>query len=162
MCYKYKKKYGLNIKIARTFNTYGPNMAIDNGRVISNFIVLSLLNKSITIYGKGQQTRSFFYVSDLVQGLYKFINLEKKITTPINSGNDYEISLLKVAKLIKKLCSSKSKIIYKKIPENYPNVRSPKLKLLKKVLKWELTTSLENSLKNTINYLKKLFNNKRL
>lgn len=156
MCYEYKKKYGLNIKIARIFNTYGPNMAIDDGRVISNFIVQSLLNKSITIYGKGAQTRSFCYVSDLINALNKFMTLEKKISTPINLGNDYEISVLKVAKLIKTLCNSKSKIIYKNLPENDPNVRNPKLKLAKKLLKWEPTTSLDTGLKNTINYFKKV------
>lgn len=156
MCYEYKKKYGLNIKIARIFNTYGPNMAIDDGRVISNFIVQSLLNKAITIYGKGKQTRSFCHVNDLLNGLTKLMNLEKKINTPINLGNNFEISVIEVAKLIKKLCSSKSKIIFKALPENDPSVRNPELKLAKKLLKWEPTTSLDTGLKNTINYFKKV------
>ena len=120
LCYEYKKKYNIDVKIARIFNTYGPHMAVNDGRVISNFIVQSLRNNSVTVYGRGKQTRSFCYIDDLILGLNKFMNYKKKIDSPINLGNSFEISIINIAKKIIKLNNSRSKIIFKSLPENDP------------------------------------------
>ena len=149
---EYHRCYNVNIRIARIFNTYGPNMDKEDGRVVSNIINQCLSNKDITIYGSGNQTRSFCYVDDTVNGLIKLMNNDKTIG-PVNIGNDNEITILQLSQIILKLfknCSSK--LVYKDLPQDDPTRRRPDLTLAKKYLEWEPCISLENGLKKTIHY----------
>lgn len=150
--YEYNKQYNLQIRIARIFNTYGENMQKDDGRVISNFIIQSLKNEDITIYGDGTQTRSYCYVDDLIQGLIKLMN--SNITTPTNLGNPIEYTILKTAKIIISKTNSKSKIIYKDLPKDDPIKRKPDISKAKKELAWEPKISLNEGLDKTIAYFK--------
>jgi len=152
--FDYYRKYNLEIRLARIFNTYGPNMAGNDGRVVSNFITQALLNNDITVYGDGAQTRSFCYVSDLVDGLIKLMNKEN-FTGPINLGNPVELTVEKIAEKIISLTSSKSKIVYKPLPENDPKKRRPDITLAKEKLNWSPVVELEDGLKKTIEYFKK-------
>ncbi len=156
----YFRQHKLNIKIARIFNTYGPYMAENDGRVVSNFIVNCLKNKPIEIYGDGSQTRSFCYVDDLTNGILKLMRSNKKITGPINLGNNAEISIKDLAQIIKQMTMSKSKITFKKLPDDDPKKRKPDLSLANKELSWKPSINLKNGLIDTINYFeKKLFKN---
>jgi len=148
----YHRKFNLPIRIARIFNTYGPNMDKNDGRVVSNFITQALENESITIYGKGSQTRSFCYVDDLISGLHKLMNTN--YTNPINLGNPDEFTILDLAKKITKLANSKSNIIYKNLPEDDPVRRKPDISLARNTLNWEPVINLEQGLKKTISYFK--------
>ena len=152
--FDYQRQHNVNIRIARIFNTYGPNMALNDGRVISNFIVQALNDKNITIYGNGAQTRSFCYVQDMIDGIVKLMNDE--ISKPVNLGNDNEISIIEVAKLIIKLTNSKSKIIFQKLPDDDPIRRKPDLKLAKEKLRWYPSTAIKDGLIKSINYFKVL------
>lgn len=152
--FDYKRSHNLEIRVARIFNTYGPRMAENDGRVVSNFILQALASKDITIYGDGEQTRSFCYVSDLVNGLYKLMN--SKTTGPINLGNPIELTIHDIAKKIIKLTNSKSKIIYKPLPEDDPRKRKPDISLAKKFLNWEPKIKLGDGLKKTIEYFKSI------
>lgn len=154
--FDYSRQNNSKIKVARIFNTYGPLMQKNDGRVISNFIMQALENKNITIYGKGNQTRSFCYVDDLIRGIDSFIFTKKKITGPINLGNDSEYTINQIAKIILKICKSKSKIVYRSLPEDDPRKRRPSLKNSKKYLKWTPKVSIEEGLNQTINYFKNL------
>jgi len=157
----YHRQYNIDTKIVRIFNTYGPNMALNDGRVISNFIIQALKNEDITIYGAGTQTRSFCYVSDLVAGLIKMMNNSKQFTGPVNLGNPSERTVLELANLIIKMTNSKSEIIYKPLPEDDPVRRKPDIELAKKHLDWQPEIDIENGLKQTIEYFsKKLEENK--
>ena len=156
LCYDYKRIYKTNIRIVRIFNTYGPKMSVDDGRVISNFIVQALKNEPITIYGDGLQTRSFCYVDDLIKGL--ILIMGKNYSKPINLGNPYELSILELAKIIKNKCNSNSEFIFKKLPEDDPKKRSPSIEKASKILNWKPTTSLEKGLEITINYFRKEIN----
>ncbi|MEW6408347.1 MAG: NAD-dependent epimerase/dehydratase family protein [Patescibacteria group bacterium] len=158
----YWRQNKVRIKIIRIFNTYGDRMALDDGRVISNFIIQALQNKPITIYGKGQQTRSFCYVDDLVRGLYKMMQTDDKVTGPVNLGNPGEFTILELAKLVIKLTGSKSKIVYKPLPQDDPKQRRPDITLAKKVLGWKPTIPLKEGLKKTIPYFKKTLKGKRM
>lgn len=149
--FDYHRQHGLEIRVARIFNTYGPRMDTNDGRVVSNFIVQALKNEPITIFGDGSQTRSFCYVDDEIQGIYKLMNTEN-FTGPINIGNPSEFNMLELAKKVIKLTGSKSKIIYKDLPEDDPQKRKPDISLAKKVLKWEPKVDLESGLKKTIEY----------
>jgi UDP-glucuronate decarboxylase len=151
LCYEYKN-LNVNIGIVRIFNTYGPYMSVEDGRVIPNFITQALNDKNITIYGDGTQTRSFCYIDDLIQGLLKFITVEE--LGPINLGNDNEMSILDLSKKIIELTNSKSIIEFFKLPIDDPIIRKPILKKAKKILNWEPKINLENGLKKTINYFK--------
>ena len=153
----YHRMYNVDIKIARIFNTYGPNMAINDGRVISNFIVQALSNKDITIYGNGSQTRSFCYVDDLLKGLMSL--MDKNYTFPINLGNDKEYTMLELAKIIIKLTNSNSKIIYKPLPSDDPIKRKPDLSKAKEILNYSPKISIEEGLNKTIKYFEKKLNN---
>jgi dTDP-glucose 4,6-dehydratase len=144
----YHKKHKVNVKICRIFNTYGPMMRSDDGRVIPNFIEQALSNKKITIYGKGTQTRSFCYIDDLVIAIYKL--LLSKQTGPINLGSPFEMNMLRLAKIIIKLTCSKSSVCYKGLPEDDPKVRRPNISRAKKYLKWQPTVKVEDGLKKTI------------
>ena len=151
----YHRENKVDIRIARIFNTYGPNMAINDGRVISNFIVQALKNEPITTYGDGSQTRSFCYVSDLIEGLYKMMNQDGFIG-PVNLGNPNEFTILELAKMIIKLIGSKSTIVYKELPKDDPTRRRPDISLAKEKLKWEPKIRLEDGLKKTIAYFKEI------
>lgn len=144
----------VRIKIARIFNTYGPRMHPNDGRVVSNFIVQALLNKDITIYGDGSQTRSFQYIDDLIEGMIKLMETDDLFWQPINLGNPNEFSVLELANLIINLTKTKSKIVFKPLPEDDPTQRKPDIKLAKKTLNWEPKIQLEEGLKKTIDFFK--------
>ena len=152
----YHREHNLKIKIIRIFNTYGPNMAINDGRVISNFVMQAIGNKEITIYGDGSQTRSFQYIDDLIDGMIKMMNTNNNFIGPVNIGNPHEISMNKLASIIVRLTNSKSQIIFKKLPEDDPKRRNPDIKLANNKLNWTPSYSLESGLSNTINYFKEL------
>lgn len=154
--FDYYRQHKLQIKIARIFNTYGPRMHPNDGRVVSNFIVQALLGKDITIFGDGAQTRSFCYVDDLVDGLIKLINTDNKVTGPINIGNPSENTILELANTIIDLTGSSSKISYKPLPEDDPKQRRPDISLANQLFEWRPTTSLRDGLKSTIAYFEKL------
>lgn len=150
--FDYHRIYNVNIKIIRIFNTYGPKMNPDDGRVVSNFIVQALNNQPITIYGDGNQTRSFCYVDDLLNGMVKLMN--SNITGPINIGNPGEFTMLELAEKVINLTNSKSQLIFKPLPSDDPTRRKPDISLAKKELNWEPTINLEEGLKRTIEYFK--------
>ncbi len=154
--FDYHREYGIDIKVVRIFNTYGPRMALNDGRVISNFIIQALANKKITIYGDGSQTRSFCYVDDLVDGLIKMMN--SNLTGPINLGNPKEISILELAKKIIRLTNSGSKIVFKPLPKDDPRQRQPNIDKAKKYLNWQPKIGLEVGLIKTIEYFKRKLN----
>jgi dTDP-glucose 4,6-dehydratase len=148
----YHRYHKLPVRIVRIFNTYGPRMRLNDGRVVPNFIYQALKNKPITVYGDGTQTRSFCYISDLVEGIYKL--LFKNIPEPVNLGNPQEMRIIDFAYLIKKLTNSKSKIVFKPLPQDDPKQRRPDITKAKKLLNWEPKVSLEKGLKLTIEYFK--------
>ncbi len=153
----YHRKHGIDTKIVRIFNTYGPRMRLNDGRVVPNFISQALTNKNISVYGKGQQTRSFCYVSDLVEGINRLLN--SKYHFPVNLGNPSEMTILQLAKLLIKLTVSKSKIIYEKLPDDDPKLRQPDIALARRLLKWVPAVSVEDGMKMTIDYFKNLMKN---
>jgi UDP-glucuronate decarboxylase len=146
----YRREHNLNIKIVRIFNTYGPNMTKNDGRVVSNFIIQAMNNENITIYGDGSQTRSFQFIDDLVEGLLKM--MDSDFIGPVNLGNPLELSMKNLASKVIKLTSSSSSIIYKKLPEDDPKRRRPDITLAKSILNWKPTIELDNGLLKTINY----------
>ena len=152
LLFDYHRKHKLKIKVARIFNTYGPNMCPDDGRVISNFITQAIQNRPITIYGDGTQTRSFCYISDLISALIALKTTNAKFSGPINIGNPKPINILNLSTKILKLIKSESKIIFKKLPEDDPKIRMPDIDLAKKILKWSPNTDLNEGLKKTIKY----------
>jgi nucleoside-diphosphate-sugar epimerase len=151
---EYMRKFKLDIRIVRIFNTYGPRLQKDDGRVISNFIYQALNNLPLTIYGDGSQTRSFCYVSDMVEGLLKMMFTEKAKNEIINLGNPGEFTIKEAAFLIKELTGSKSKIVYKKLPEDDPTRRRPDITKAKKILNWQPKINLKQGLIETINWFK--------
>jgi len=154
--FDYYRQYGLKIKVARIFNTYGPRMHPNDGRVVSNFIVQALLNKDLTVFGDGSQTRSFCYVDDLTEGLVKMMDSSDDFTGPINLGNPDEFSILELAKKIIELTGSESKIVFKPLPQDDPCHRQPDISLAKEKLDWQPTVNLDNGLKKTIEYFDNL------
>ena len=151
----YHRQYGVDTKLIRIFNTYGPNMLQNDGRVISNFIVQSLKGEDITIYGSGSQTRSFCYISDMVDAIVKMMSTEG-FTGPVNLGNPNEKTILEIAELIISKTKSKSKIVFKPLPEDDPVRRKPDISLAEEKLNWNPKISIESGLDLTINYFKKL------
>tara|TARA_X000000368_G_C23025380_1_gene709912 strand:- start:272 stop:1210 length:939 start_codon:yes stop_codon:yes gene_type:complete len=156
LIYEYFKKFHLNCKIIRIFNTYGPNMNSDDGRVVSNFINQAITNQPITIYGDGKQTRSFCYVDDLIEGIDSYVNLKDNFLGPINLGNPEEFNMNELAEKIIKLTKSSSKIIYKDLPENDPLMRKPDIALASEKLNFSPRVNIENGLDETIEYFKTL------
>jgi UDP-glucuronate decarboxylase len=150
--FDYFRQHNLDIKVGRIFNTYGPRMRPDDGRVISNFIVQALQGKDITIYGDGSQTRSFCYVDDLIEVIIKLMNTEKGYTGPMNLGNPCEFSILELAEIIIDLTKSKSKLNFKDLPMDDPKQRQPDITLAKDKLNWEPKFQLEEGLPKTIKY----------
>ncbi len=154
--FDYHRQYDLEIKVARIFNTYGPKMNPFDGRVVSNFIVQALKGEDVTIYGDGNQTRSFCYVDDLINGITKFMNSTSDINGPINLGNNSEFTMIELAEKVLKLTKSKSNLIFKPLPLDDPRQRQPDLTEAKERLDWEPLVSLDDGLKETINYFKKI------
>jgi UDP-glucuronate decarboxylase len=154
--FDYHRQYNLEIKVARIFNTYGPKMNPFDGRVVSNFIVQALTGNDITIYGEGEQTRSFCYVDDLIDGITKFMNSSSDINGPINLGNNSEFTMIELAEKVLKFTGSKSKLIFKPLPLDDPRQRQPDLTKAKAELDWAPSISLDDGLKETINYFKKI------
>jgi len=152
----YYRQYGTSIKIVRIFNTYGPNMRRDDGRVISNFIVQALKNKPLTIYGRGHQTRSFCYVDDLIDALIKMMETPSHVTGPINIGNPLESKIIDIARDIITLCDSKSIISFHELPVDDPTKRLPDIYLAEEVLNWNPKIDLKEGLKRTIDYFSQL------
>jgi UDP-glucuronate decarboxylase len=148
--FDHHRQYGLDIKVARIFNTYGPTMSIDDGRVVSNFINQALRSQDITIYGDGSQTRSFCYISDMVEGLIALMNTSSKVTGPINLGNPHEVSMLELAERILNLTGSDSQLVFKELPSDDPRKRKPDISLAQSILKWSPVTGLEDGLGFTI------------
>jgi len=154
--FDYRRQHGLSIKVARIFNTYGPNMRPDDGRVVSNFICQALLGKDITIFGEGLQTRSFCYVTDLIDGLDRLMNSPEEITGPVNIGNPNEFTILELAKKILAITGSKSEIVARPLPEDDPRQRQPDITLAEKVLCWRPAVELDEGLQYTIGYFEML------
>ncbi|WP_026652421.1 UDP-glucuronic acid decarboxylase family protein [Butyrivibrio proteoclasticus] len=152
--FDYHRQHGVDIKVIRIFNTYGPRMSANDGRVISNFIVQALKSEDITIYGDGKQTRSFCYVDDLIDGMIKMMNSRDDFHGPVNIGNPGEFTMLELAELVIKLAGSDSKIVYKPLPQDDPMQRQPVIDLAKKELDWEPTIKLEEGLARTIEYFR--------
>ena len=150
----YHTQNNVKIKILRIFNTYGPRMQLNDGRVVSNFIVQALRNKDITIYGDGSQTRSFQYVDDLVNGMIQFMETPDHITGPANIGNPTEFTIKDLAEEVIRLTNSKSKIVYMPLPENDPIKRKPDISLIQKTIDWEPKVQLEEGLRRAIDYFK--------
>jgi UDP-glucuronate decarboxylase len=154
--FDYWRQHNLKIKVVRIFNTYGPRMHPNDGRVVSNFIVQALKNQDITIYGDGSQTRSFCYVDDLLEAMVRAMNTGDDFTGPVNIGNPGEFSMLELAELVLKLTQSKSKIIFQPLPQDDPKQRQPDITLAKSVLGWEPKVKLEEGLKETIMHFRAL------
>lgn len=152
--FDYHRQFKVDIKVARIFNTYGPSMALDDGRVVSNFIVQALQNSPITMYGDGLQTRSFCYVSDLVDGLFKLAFSNQEIQGPINLGNPREFTMLELAELIIELTGSISKIEFKPLPSDDPKQRKPDISKARQVLDWNPTVELREGIQSSIDYFK--------
>lgn len=150
LCFDYNRQYGVSTKVVRIFNTYGPSMQFDDGRVVSNFILQALTNSDITIYGDGSQTRSFCYVSDLVDGLIKMINTQPEVTGPINLGNPSEMTILELATKVIELTNSKSKIVKEPLPSDDPKQRKPDIRKANELLGWNPEVALNEGLKKTI------------
>jgi UDP-glucuronate decarboxylase len=152
----YKREYNLNIKIVRIFNTYGPNMAINDGRVVSNFINQALNQEEITINGNGNQTRSFQYIDDLIDGMIKMMETENSFIGPVNLGNPNEISMNELASKVLKLTQSKSRLVFMNLPEDDPKRRKPDISLAIKNLNWKPEYDLDQGLIDTIKYFKEI------
>jgi UDP-glucuronate decarboxylase len=156
--FDYYRQHALAIKVARIFNTYGPRMHPNDGRVVSNFIMQALAGEDITIYGDGLQTRSFCYVDDLIRAFILFMDTDEDITGPINLGNPVEYTMIELAELIIKLLNSKSKLIFEKLPKDDPKRRKPDITMAKEILNWKPEVSLDKGLRNTIAYFDNYLN----
>jgi UDP-glucuronate decarboxylase len=154
--FDYYRQHNLRVKVARIFNTYGPKMHPNDGRVVSNFILQALRGEDLTVFGDGKQTRSFCYVDDMIDAFVRFMDTPDNVTGPINLGNPHEFSILELAQMVIELTSSKSKIIFQPLPEDDPIQRQPDISFAKKVLSWKPSVPLEEGLKETINYFKSL------
>ncbi len=152
LCTDFHRQHKVDVRIARIFNTYGPNMLPEDGRVVSNFILQALKNEPLTVYGDGSQTRSFCFVSDMISGLMKLMN--SNIIGPVNLGNPAEFTIKELAQEVVQLTGSKSKIVYKKLPEDDPKQRQPDISLAKNRLNWSPKVPLKDGLKQTIDYFK--------
>jgi len=160
--FDYYRQYNLRIKVARIFNTYGPNMQPNDGRVVSNFIMQALQDKPITIFGDGSQTRSFCYVDDLIEAFFRLMDSPDDFTGPINIGNPVEFRIMELAEKVIKLTNSKSKLVYEKLPDDDPIQRQPDINLAKEKLGWEPKIHLEEGLIMTIHYFENLLNSVNL
>jgi UDP-glucuronate decarboxylase len=160
--FDYRRQHNLQIKVARIFNTYGPRMHPNDGRVVSNFIVQALLGRDITVYGEGVQTRSFCYVDDLVDGLIRLMNTPPDITGPVNVGNPAEFTIIELAQMLISLVGSRSKIVHRALPENDPKQRQPDVSLARELLGWKPRVALKEGLMRTIKYFERLLSDEAL
>jgi UDP-glucuronate decarboxylase len=156
LCFDYKRQYQVDARVIRIFNTYGPRMAVGDGRVVSNFIVQALQGKDITIYGDGSQTRSFCYVDDLVEGIRRVLNLSNSLDSPVNLGNPHEFSMIELANKVIAISGSKSKIVFEALPEDDPRQRKPDIQKAKTLLDWKPIVELDTGIEKTISYFKKV------
>jgi UDP-glucuronate decarboxylase len=156
--FDYHRQHALDIKVVRIFNTYGPRMHPNDGRVVSNFVVQALRGEDITIYGDGQQTRSFCYVDDMIEGFIRMMASEKGFTGPVNMGNPGEFTMLELAEKVLRMVGGKSKISFHPLPKDDPKQRQPDITLAREKLGWEPRVNLEDGLKETIAYFKKIIN----
>ena len=154
MFFDYHRQHNVRIKVIRIFNTYGPRMAQHDGRVVSNFIMQALRGENITIYGDGKQTRSFQYVSDLVEGMIRMMESGDDFTGPVNIGNPGEFTMLELAEKVIAFTGSKSKIVFEPLPQDDPKMRRPDISVAKERLDWEPKVKLDDGLKKTIEYFK--------
>jgi UDP-glucuronate decarboxylase len=159
--FDYWRQHRLSIKVARIFNTYGPRMHPNDGRVVSNFIVQALLGRDITIYGDGSQTRSFCYVDDLIDGLIRLMDTPEEIIGPINIGNPTEFSILELAKMVIVLTNSRSRIVHQPLPQDDPKQRRPDIAKAREVLRWAPRTDLKDGLMRTISYFDEQLNERK-
>jgi UDP-glucuronate decarboxylase len=160
--FDYYRQHNLPIKVARIFNTYGPRMHPNDGRVVSNFVVQALKGEDITIYGEGQQTRSFCYVDDLVDGFVRLMNSREEFTGPVNLGNPGEFTIRELAERVIELTGSSSELIFKPLPQDDPKQRQPNIELARAELGWEPTIKLDEGLRKTITYFDDLLSIKDL
>lgn len=156
LCFDYRRQYSLDARVIRIFNTYGPNMAVSDGRVISNFIVQSLTDSNITIYGDGTQTRSFCYVDDLVEGIMRTFQLKNQLDHPLNLGNPDEFTMLELAHTIIELSNSSSKIVFEPLPSDDPQQRRPDISQAERLLDWNPSIKLKQGLIETITYFQQI------
>lgn len=155
LCFDYKRQYGVDSRVIRIFNTYGPNMAVGDGRVVSNFIVQAIQNNPITIYGDGSQTRSFCFVTDLVSGIYKMLTIDGPVDSPINLGNPTEFTMIELAEKVIAATNSKSQIIFEELPLDDPRQRKPDISRAKSILEWAPTIDLNTGIAITAEYFLK-------
>jgi dTDP-glucose 4,6-dehydratase len=153
MTMAYHRYHGMQVRIVRIFNTYGPRMRVSDGRAIPNFVAQALKGKPITIYGDGSQTRSFCYVDDLVNGLYRL--LLSRINEPVNIGNPHEMTLMELAEKVRRFSKSKSRLVYRPLPQDDPQVRQPDIRVARQKLRWEPHVPFDQGLKKTIAYFRK-------
>jgi UDP-glucuronate decarboxylase len=154
--FDYRRQHKMRIKVARIFNTYGPRMHPNDGRVVSNFIVQALLGRDITVYGDGEQTRSFCYVDDLIDGLVRLMGSDDDVSGPINIGNPAEVTIIHLAARLIALTGSRSRIVHRPLPQDDPRQRQPDVAMAKNVLGWSPVTAIEQGLKATIAYFEDL------
>ena len=154
--FDYQRTHKLRIKVVRIFNTYGPRMAADDGRVVSNFIVQALRGEDLTVYGDGSQTRSFCYADDLVEGFMRLMNSDDSVVGPVNMGNPGEFTMIELAERVLRLTGSKSKLVFMPLPQDDPKQRQPDISRAKALLDWEPTVALEQGLERTIAYFRKV------
>jgi UDP-glucuronate decarboxylase len=160
--FDYRRQHNLRIKVARIFNTYGPRMHPNDGRVVSNFIVQALLNRDITVFGDGSQTRSFCYVDDLIEGLLFLMNSGDAVTGPVNIGNPDEFTILQLASKVIELTGSRSRIVHRPLPQDDPRQRNPDISLANEILGWRPRVKLEEGLLRTIEYFDALLSDERI
>jgi UDP-glucuronate decarboxylase len=160
--FDYRRQHNLQIKVARIFNTYGPRMHPNDGRVVSNFIVQALLGRDITVYGEGLQTRSFCYVDDLVDGLIGLMDTAHDITGPVNIGNPTEFKIIELAQMVISLVGSRSKIVHRALPENDPKQRQPDISVVQELLGWKPRVALKEGLTKTVAYFERLLSDNSL
>ncbi len=160
LCMDYNRQYNVDTKIIRIFNTYGPNMCVDDGRVISNFVVQALKNNDLTIYGNGNQTRSFQFIDDLIDGMLLMMSTERGFTGPVNIGNPIEFSMIELAEMVIRKTNSSSKIVFKPLPFDDPKQRKPDISLASNKLGWKPKISLEDGLDYVIEYFRNELQNK--
>ena len=154
LCFDYVRQFDLDVRVIRIFNTYGPRMSVGDGRVVSNFVIQALQGSPITIYGDGSQTRSFCYVSDLIDGIISTFDLSKRPPTPINLGNVHEFTMLELAQKAIEVCNSKSQIIFEPLPHDDPRQRKPDTTLAKQLLGWTAKVELDEGLQRTADYFR--------
>lgn len=156
LCFDYKRQYQVDARVIRIFNTYGPRMAVGDGRVVSNFIVQALQGQDITIYGDGSQTRSFCYVDDLVEGIRRMLHLSNSIDSPVNLGNPSEFSMIQLANRVIEISGSKSQIKYEDLPQDDPKQRKPNIGKAQALLGWQPNVELDEGIEKTMHYFKRV------